>query len=102
MAFLDYLSFASPTQTSLERATELFLLPTQANGRLEWATWVLAPITPIQRPVLNRLRDVGDGQVFRPFEVGDRSRNFQDAVVGPSRQPLLQHGALQQLFRVGR
>ena len=46
--------------------------------------------------------DVGDGEVLGGFEVGDGAGDFKDAVVGASGESLLEHGALEELFSVGR
>src|SRR5437660_1417701 len=59
------------------------------------------PKAPVQRPVLDRFRDVLGLDVGSAFQVSNRPRNLQDAVVGARAQALLLHGALQQALAIG-
>lgn len=56
----------------------------------------LCPVAPVQRPVLDGLRDMFYGDVLRSLQVGDGTGRLQDAVVGTGAESLLLHGALQQ------
>jgi hypothetical protein len=47
-------------------------------------------------PVLQRLGDVGRGDLLRGGEIGDGEGQLQDPVVGAGREPLLAHGRAQQ------
>ncbi len=53
-------------------------------------------VAPVQRPILDSLRQVRHRQAVRPFQVRNRPRHFQDPVMRPCRQPLLLHSPLQQ------
>ena len=46
-------------------------------------------------------RRCGRARCLRTRQVGNRARDLQDAVVGAGAQPLLHHGALQQVLGVG-
>src|SRR5579863_1094672 len=72
-------------------------LPPRATGTQE----TLAPVAPIERPILDSLGEMGDCQALGSFKVGDGSSHFQDAVVGPSGKSLLLHGAFEEPFGVG-
>src|SRR5260370_32077225 len=41
----------------------------------------LSPEPPIQRPVLDRFRDVLGLNSLRPLQIGNRTRDFEDTVV---------------------
>ena len=60
------------------------------------------PKCPVQRPVLNSFGDVLRFNLRRTLEVGNRARDFQDAVVGAGGETLLVHGAFEQPFAIGR
>lgn len=60
------------------------------------------PVAAIQRAILDGFGDVGDGEVLGGFEVGDGAGDFEDAVVGAGGESLLEHGAFEEFFGVGR
>ncbi len=59
------------------------------------------PVAAVEGAVLDGLGEVGDGKMFRAFQVGDGAGNFEDAVVGAGGEALLLHGAFEQAFGVG-
>src|SRR5258708_4104964 len=65
------------------------------------------PMTPsrperaIQRPVLNRLRNVFRLKLRNSVQSGNRARTFQNAVMCARAEPLLRHGAFQQTLTIG-
>src|SRR6202034_1333968 len=61
---------------------------------------VSAPVAPIERSVLDGFGEMSDGQAFRSFEICNRPRNLQNAIVSASGEALLLHGALEQLFGI--
>src|SRR5438445_11558874 len=61
----------------------------------------LRPERPVQRPVLDRLRNVLGLDRGRAFQVGNRPRYFQYPVMRPGRHAVLGHGTLQEAFAVG-
>ena len=67
--------------------TEWLLL--SKNGRLR-----SNPEFPVQRPVLDRLADVGGIDVFRPRQVGDRAGDFEAVALFSEFSPLLEAFAL--------
>src|SRR6185312_16802734 len=72
-----------------------------SGGLSGWATRKLSsPVRSIQRPILNRFGDVLRLDLGRAVQVGNRARDFKDAVVGAGAQALLLHGPLQQALAV--
>jgi hypothetical protein len=65
------------------------------------ATESSTPIAPIQRPILDGLGEVGHGQVFDAFKIGDGAGDFEDAIMGAGGESLLLHGALEQMLGIG-
>src|SRR5438128_1876121 len=61
----------------------------------------LRPERPVQRPVLDRLRNVLRLDRGRAFQVGNRPRYFQYPVMGACRHAVLGHSTLQEAFAVG-
>src|SRR5271156_5027160 len=61
----------------------------------------LAPVTAVERAVLDRFGDVGNGQLCLAFEVGDGAGDLQDAIVGAGTEALLLHGAFEKLLGIG-
>ena len=61
----------------------------------------LRPVRPIQRPILDRLRDVLALQLRIVFQIGNGPGDLQDAVVSAGAQALLLHGTLEHAFAVG-
>src|SRR5262249_4084398 len=59
------------------------------------------PVSPIQRPVLDRLSDVLAFDLLGCVKVGDGAGQFQDAIMGAGAETLLLHGALQHALAVG-
>ena len=57
---------------------------------------------PIQRPVLDRLRRVFGSYDFRCFEIRQRSRDLQDAVIGSRRHPQAVERLLEEARDRGR
>ena len=53
-----------------------------------------SPVAPVQRPVLDRLRDVLHRDVLCRLQVRDRPRHLQYPVMRPRAQPLLLHRPL--------
>ena len=45
--------------------------------------------------------EVGDGEVFCAFEVGDGAGDFEDAIVGARGETLLLHGTLEKALGIG-
>ncbi len=60
----------------------------------------LSPISPIQRPVLDCLRNVLALDLRAGFHIGYCARDLQYPVVRPSTEPLLLHGAFQHALAV--
>jgi hypothetical protein len=60
----------------------------------------LNPIRPVQRPVLDCLRDVLALNLRAGFHVGDRPRDLQYPVMRPCTESLLLHGALEHALAV--
>src|SRR5438445_3823544 len=60
----------------------------------------LSPERPIQRPILNRLRNVLAFDLRIGIKIGDGPRDLQDAVVGTGAQTLLLHSAFQHALAV--
>ena len=54
------------------------------------------PILPIQTPILYRLRQMPDFDMFRIIQVGYRAGDFQDTVIGLS---LIHIFSTPQIFR---
>src|SRR5450432_1421696 len=52
------------------------------------------PVAAVEGAVLDRFRYMRHRDRRRALKVGDGPRNFEDAVMGPRRQPLLLHGPL--------
>src|SRR5271157_4212790 len=59
------------------------------------------PVAAVEGPILDGLGEVGYGEVLDAFEVGDGTRDFEDAVVGAGGESLLLHGALEEALGVG-
>ena len=69
-----------------------------------WSLNILSPLcktSSIQAAVLDGLGNVGRENRVALGEIGDGSRNLQDAVVRPRRKPQLVHRKLDQSFGVG-
>src|SRR5438045_1716954 len=89
-------------RVTVTRASMLALPPSPRSSAFICGEKGLRPIRPVQRPVLDGLGDVFGLDLRRAFEVGDRPRYFEDAVVRARRESLLAHGALQQVLAIGR
>ena len=58
-----------------------------------------SPQLPVQRAILNRLRNVITQNVFGTGEVGDGAGHLEDAVVSPRAQVQIGHRELEQFRR---
>src|SRR4030088_172622 len=81
-------------------------LGTWARGQAEWLATIFRlahsrPERGVQRSVLNRLGNVFRLKLRDSVEVRNRARDFQDAVMGASAEPLLRHGAFEQALTIG-
>jgi hypothetical protein len=61
----------------------------------------LAPIVPVESPILDSFSNMGDGDRRLGVKISDGSGNFEDAVVGASGQALLHHCAFEEAFGFG-
>src|ERR1700689_854871 len=62
----------------------------------------LRPERPVQRSILNRLGNMLRFKLRSAIHVGDRTRDFKDAIMGARTEALLSHGAFQQAFAISR
>src|SRR5579885_70092 len=62
----------------------------------------LCPVVPVERPILDGLRDVRGGDGFGAIEVGDRAGDLENAVVGAGGEAEAGHGTLKQALAVRR
>ena len=53
------------------------------------------PILPIQTPILYRLRQMPDFDVYRIIQVGYRAGDFQDTVIGTGGEAETLHGGFE-------
>jgi hypothetical protein len=60
------------------------------------------PVVAVEGAVLDGFRDVGGADGFGTVEVGDGTRNLQDAVVGARRESQARHGAFEQPVAIRR
>ena len=101
-----------------EAALDLFILPSRAApdlgdrregkrvspGMLNQSRFARyasysRPNLPVERAVLNRLRNVVAREVLGAGQVGNGAGDFQDAVVGAGAQVQVGHGELEQFER---
>ncbi len=70
-----------------------------AQFRLESSS---QPVVPVERTVLDGLRDVGYSDIFGAFHVGDGAGHLEDSVVGARAQAQSAHCVLEQALAFGR
>ena len=76
------------------RAGERYWFTPEANFKIN-ETGLRPPCFPVQAPVLYGFRQMACLDIRRGFQVGDRTGDFQDAVVGASGKIEALHGDLQ-------
>src|SRR5205823_1088456 len=62
---------------------------------------MLRPVAAVERPVLDGFGDVRGADGLGALEVGDGTRDFQNAVVGAGAQTQAGHGVFEQAFALG-
>src|SRR5258707_1267375 len=59
------------------------------------------PVSPIKRAIMNSFRDMSGLDFLRIFEIGNSAADFQDSIVGASRQPQTRHSPFEHGLAFG-
>src|SRR5271167_931645 len=75
-------------------------MTTDAPSALSLITGTSRPKRPVQRSMLNRLGNEFRFELRSGIEVGNRARDFQNAVMGAGAESLRSHGAFEQALAI--